>query len=125
MNRPIRLRFNLSRGKNFMKWKVMNTKTKEVYYYSPDEVQFELKNCKLVNNKNSATRIKNGHAKFVCSWVEAQEIYFTDKDILENNKLSYNPKVCENWTNFEKEDLDGKEIKSIVTKNNKVYLNEL
>jgi hypothetical protein len=95
--RRFRVRFNLGRGPNYMKWKVEGPHG--VSYHSPTDTQLLLKGCELKNNLKAAKRIHAGESKSVCAWVLCEQIYFIgarpcrDKSI----KISYNPKKNPHW----------------------------
>lgn len=128
-----RIRFNLGRGVNYMKWKVLNLKTKEVNYYSPDQFSFKLTNTKLCNRALSAKKIFDGHTKFVCSWIECETIEIVESEIiggyyisnlyLDENikvKINYNPKKHPFWANNNDENLDGVKHDTLYLINNEV-----
>ena len=56
MSTKIKVRFNLGRGKNYMKWKVQYP-SGNVEYFNPSDVQLILKNCQLKNNRKTAEKI--------------------------------------------------------------------
>jgi len=99
----VKIRFNLSSGKNFMKWKIEYPDgTKE--YLSPTECQLIMRNVLLKNYHTVATRIFEGGEKVVCAWLMCESIevireapfnQFDNKD--QSNKLNYNPRIAPNW----------------------------
>ena len=97
----IKVRFNLGRGKNYMKWKVQYT-TGEVDYFKPTEVQLIMKGCQLKNHKVVAQKIFDGGEKVVCAWVLCDEIEIRTKNFakidLICDRIKYNPRVRPNWT---------------------------
>jgi hypothetical protein len=100
MSKRIKVRFNLGRGKNYMKWKV-EYPNKVVEYLNPTEVQLVMKNCQLRNHKGVANKIFNGANKTVCAWVLCEQIEIVTKDFkhydILSRKLKYNPRVKPNW----------------------------
>jgi len=96
----IKVRFNLGRGANFMKWKVQYPNG-EVQYYAPSEVQLVMKMCQLRNHKGVAKKIFDGGEKVVCAWVLCDDIEIVTKDFkhydILSRKLKYNPRVKPNW----------------------------
>lgn len=118
--RKYKLRFNLGRGKNYMKWKITEPNG-NYYYLDPQEHQLKLYNCFLKNRKNAALKIYNGAHKTVCAWVEAENIEILNKPIkTSNNIISFNPRIEPNWV-IGGEDADGRIIDIIVTNNTKLY----
>lgn len=130
-----RIRFNLSRGVNYKKWKVLNVKTKQVDYYSPDQFSFKLTNTKLCNRAVSAKKIFDGHSKFVCSWIECETVevvecdniggfYMTNIYLDENImvKINYNPRKQPFWTNNLNDDLDGVKYNLLYLIDNQVFM---
>ena len=76
-----KVRFNLSRGENYMKWKVMYNNG-WVRYYHPSEVQLVLRKCILKNSKATAMKIFTGvTTKVVCAWVLCQELEIFNVDL--------------------------------------------
>jgi hypothetical protein len=96
----IKVRFNLGKGKNYLKWKVQYPNG-EVEYHSPSDVQLVMRNCQLRNHKGVAQKIFNGGEKVVCAWVLCEQI-----EIVKDNfayvdtiwdRIRYNPRVQPNW----------------------------
>ena len=96
----IKVRFNLGRGKNFMKWKVQYPNG-AVEYYAPSEVQLMMKGCQLRNHKGVAQKIFDGGEKVVCAWVLCDEIEVFNDSFLKLDtychRIKYNPRVQPNW----------------------------
>ncbi len=121
--KKIKVRFNLSRGKNFMKWKV-EYPNKTVEYYDPEQVQLILTNAQLRNYKKVAEKIYNGANKSVCAWVLCDSVEIKTTDFKELNdsfdRIKYNPRIKPNWT-INKEIVDNEFIELIISENNKLY----
>jgi hypothetical protein len=98
MRKTIKVRFNLSSGKNFMKWKVEHPNGM-VEYLSPDDVQLVMSGCVLKNHKKTATKIFEGFHKTVCAWILCDEItVLPETKIVDNTQqVKYNPRVQPNW----------------------------
>jgi hypothetical protein len=100
MSKRIKVRFNLGRGENYMKWKVEYTDG-TVSYYSPTDYQLIMKNCVAKNNKKTAEKIFNGEHKTVCAWIlcDSIDIKFDnfEQHDLGNPRLKYNPRVAPSW----------------------------
>lgn len=96
--KSIKVRFNLGRGKNYLKWKVTYPDG-EVTYYSPDEFQLVMTECTFKNHKKTAQKIYDGDNKTVCAWILCKDIkIYTGKPITdESNRVRYNPRVQPNW----------------------------
>lgn len=96
----IKVRFNLGKGANFMKWKVQYPNG-VVEYYSATDTQLVMKGCQLRNHKKTAEKIFNGGEKVVCAWVLCDEIEIRTKNFalwdLICDKIKYNPRVQPNW----------------------------
>ena len=84
MTKRIKVRFNLSAGKNYMKWKI-EYPDKSPEYYDPKEVQITMRGCQLRNQKTTARKIFDGAHKTVCAWVLCDRVY------IRSNKEHYNP----------------------------------
>lgn len=102
MSKRIKVRFNLGRGVNYLKWKVQYPDG-SVEYYKPTETQLVMSGCTLKNNKKTAEKIFNGQHKTVCAWILCDDIEirsssFNQYDGDPNNiSLSYNPKINPYW----------------------------
>ena len=120
----IKVRFNLSRGKNYMKWKIVYPDS-TIEYLSPDEVSLIMMKCKLSNNAKQAEKIFQGESKTVCAWVLCEEMKITgapQQDITETSRLRYNPRVKPCW-DYQDVNSDGKEFGCIESRGNRLYVN--
>ena len=120
----IKVRFNLSRGKNFMKWKIVYPDS-TCEYLNPNEVSLIMSRCKLSNNAKQAEKIFQGESKTVCAWVLCEEIRITgvpQKDITETSRLRYNPRVKPCW-DYQEVNSDGKDFDCIESRGNRLYVN--
>jgi hypothetical protein len=104
MVNKIKVRFNLGRGKNYLKWKVESKSGVEYYY--PTEVQLILHNCVLKNNRKMAEKIFNGMNKNVCAWIICDSITIKRENfnkVWVKDRLTYNPRKQPYWVfnNFE------------------------
>lgn len=124
--KKIKVRFNLGRGANFMKWKIHYTNgTSE--YHSPDEVQLTLSQCTLKNHKTIANKIFKEANKSVCAWVlcddiEIKKISFKQEDISKMTELKYNPRITPNWI-IENIIADEMNIEELTSIGRKLYIN--
>tara|TARA_R110000851_G_scaffold273073_2_gene425758 strand:+ start:101 stop:469 length:369 start_codon:yes stop_codon:yes gene_type:complete len=119
-----KVRFNLGRGKNFMKWKVENTTTKIIYYLDPNTISLTLIYCTLHNNKSQAKKIKLGSNKSVCAWVLCEVIKVNSPDEIKGDKVGYNPRNLPYWE-YKNKDVDGKFYKMLKTNSTNLYYDEL
>mgnify|MGYP000914467708 FL=1 len=121
-----KIRFNLGRGVNYKKWKIINP-DKSVTILDPNEYDLLLLNVKFYNNKKSSLEIYNGANKRVCSWIEAEEILTQVSSIPklvelnDSNQIRYNPREAPYWV-FKEENFDGKKLESVITSKNRVYV---
>lgn len=110
-----KIQLNLSRGENYMKWKI--TDRHGIHkYYDPSKVVLKLKECTLHNN------LKGGD-KFVVAWVEAEDVIVLHQRQLEMafEQVRYNPKVSPHWT-INDEVVDGQYFEVLVSINNELFL---
>jgi len=93
----IKVRFNLGKGKNYMKWKVQCGNRSE--YYNPSEYNLFLYGCQLKNNKKTAEKINQGANKSVCAWILCDNILLGNNVQLPagGTQVKYNPRVQPNW----------------------------
>lgn len=121
----IKVRFNLSAGKNFMKWKVEYPDRKPEYY-DPKEVQLVLGGCRLKNHRKTAEKIHQGANKTVCAWVLCEHIAIYKAGTLQTDELpqiKYNPRVRPNWM-WDDEVVDGYTLHTLVSDMNRLYYHE-
>jgi hypothetical protein len=115
MGKKIKVRFNLGRGQNYMKWKVEypNGWSK---YFSPTENQLILRGCQLKNSRTTAMKILRGEHKVVCAWVLCDEIDIIQENFIQDNlqQVKYNPRVLPYW-NKDGVDMDGSKINEMYT----------
>lgn len=122
--KKIKVRFNLSRGKNYMKWKVEFPGHKPVYY-DPNETQLRLVKCTLKNHKKTAEKIYQGASKTVCAWVlcEVLAVYPAKTTKTKNlEQIKYNPRIRPNWIWRDDVVVDGCYVREMVSDNNKLFL---
>ncbi len=122
--KSIKVRFNLGRGKNYMKWKIQHPDGK-IEYHSPTEVQLLMHDCILKNYKKTAQKIYDGGEKVVCAWVLCKRLAivksdrFTKAD-LDGERIRYNPRVTPNWI-LDGENVDGMSVDKLVSVDFGVY----
>ena len=114
-----KVRFNLGRGKRYLKWKIENLETKQSEYRCPKEVSLILKGCTLKNNKKAAEVIFSGKSKRVCSWVLCEEVIISEAKLIIafdmlSKDISYNPRVEPYWRE-DGENVDGKKYDELYT----------
>lgn len=116
MKKKIKVRFNLGRGKNYMKWKIEGPLGVE--YHSPTEVQLIMENCQLRNNRKVAEKIFNGMNKDVCAWIICDSIiirFERFEKVWVKNRLKYNPRKKPYWTDYKDNDVDNKKFDKVVS----------
>ena len=111
--KSIKVRFNLSRGVNYLKWKVEYPDGNVMYYY-PTGVQLIMGDCTLKNYKKVAEKIHNGANKSVCAWVLCKTLELKFDNFITDNttQIKFNPRVQPNWM-INGEVSDGKKLDSI------------
>ena len=123
MSKLNKVRFNLSRGENYMKWKVMYNDGR-VDYHHPAEVQINMFGCTLSNSRKTAEKIFTGETtKVVCAYVKCEDVQvITDNFKTESNtQIRYNPREMPFW-NIDGRDVDGSYHKELFTIDYKVFL---
>ena len=124
MQRPYKVRFNLGRGKNYMKWKVEGPDG--ITYYNPDEVQIHMHECQLKNQRKTAEKINEGANKTVCAWVRCVGVEIFPTDFLQLNEefdtqLKYNPRVLPYWFTGADHNADNMIVRRVVSFGKKLY----
>lgn len=124
MSKSIKVRFNLGRGKNYMKWKVQFPDG-EVLYYNPSEVQLVMSDCIFKNHKSTAQKIFDGGEKVVCAWVLCKDIKIFLSQVFkdESRRVRYNPRVQPNWI-FDGHIMDNDGVPRLHTIGFGVYITE-
>lgn len=117
-----KIRFNLGRGKNYMKWKVTYP-SGAVRYYEPSEYTLEMKICLLRNQKGTAKKIFEGANKTVCAWVQCEEFKAFKNPILRlylnSEKVSYNPRKAPHWV-YKNQDADNTIFDKLLTEDREI-----
>jgi hypothetical protein len=113
-----KVRFNLSRGKNYMKWKVQRPDG-TIEYHSPTDVQLVMRDCTLKNYKKAAQKIYDGGEKVVCAWVLCKRLAIVKSDRfiqadLDGERVRYNPRVTPHWM-LDGENVDGMSVDKLVS----------
>tara|TARA_R110000822_G_scaffold34517_1_gene98018 strand:+ start:1899 stop:2429 length:531 start_codon:yes stop_codon:yes gene_type:complete len=119
-----KIRFNLGRGENYLKWKVTSPNG-DVNYYEPNNVCLHMENCKLVNQQGTAKKIHDGANKTVCAWIESETVTILEPlNIAQGIKVSFNPRVQPNWV-CDGEIVDKGRFDVLYTHESGVYYNTL
>jgi hypothetical protein len=115
--KSIKVRFNLGRGKNYMKWKIQHPDGK-IEYHSPTEVQLLMHDCVLKNYKSVSQKIFEGGEKVVCAWVLCKSLAIKKSEFiqadLDGERIRYNPRVTPNWI-LDGENVDGMSVDKLVS----------
>jgi len=123
-DRPFKVRFHLGRGKDYMKWRLEDSKERKVEFLDPDSVQLVMTNCVLTNRSNRAKKIFSGEinkepiAFIQCAHVEKRKKF---EKIIPVGKLSYNPRKAPHWQDINGNDIDGHYFDKIITSGRSVY----
>jgi hypothetical protein len=94
------VRFNLGRGKNYMKWRVYDKEAQKAEYYDSEEFSLSMIDCRLINRRSTADKIYKGANKSVCAWIECREVQVYEcQPQLEEiaTEIKYNPRVKPYW----------------------------
>ena len=119
-----KVRFNLSKGVNYMKWKVTHPDG-EVEYLDPNKVRLTLKKCHLKNNPKAANKILAGANKTVCAWILCDEVIVEEPHggdpMEEGQRLRFNPRVAPNWM-FKETNVDLVKYHRIESRGSRLYI---
>tara|TARA_R110000772_G_scaffold30837_1_gene76612 strand:+ start:279 stop:665 length:387 start_codon:yes stop_codon:yes gene_type:complete len=123
-----KIRFNLGRGDNYRKWKVIDKTDNSFQILDPEKGSIIMNECRLINKKGGAKKIFNGKNKFVVAWVLCKSfdfiedsIFGLDYDPCVDAEVSFNPRVKPNWECFG-QDFDGTFHDTLYTVGNKVHI---
>lgn len=124
MSKSIKVRFNLGKGKNYMKWKVQHPDGSS-QYYNPNEFQLVMSDCTFKNHKSTAQKIFDGAHKTVCAWILCKDIVIRSTDFIkdESRRVRYNPRVQPNWI-FDGQIMDNDGAPKLHTIDYGVYITE-
>jgi hypothetical protein len=115
--KSIKVRFNLARGKNYMKWKIQFPDG-TIEYHSPSEVQLLMHECILKNYKSVSQKIFDGGEKVVCAWVLCKSLAIKHNKFIQadsdGERIRYNPRVTPHWM-LNGENVDNVSIDKIVS----------
>ena len=119
-----KVRFNLGRGKNYLKWKIEYSGG--VIYLSPDEVNLKMTNARLRNRKATADKINGGANKSVCSWILCDECEVLRSPnpyhaTSTSEQIRYNPRVKPFWMDDKENNIDGTSYDVLYTNGRKIY----
>lgn len=118
-----KVRFNLGRGKNYMKWKIQHPDG-TVEYHSPSDVQLLMHECTLKNHKSTAKKIFDGGEKVVCAWILCKSIAIISNEFIQadlsGERVRYNPRVTPHWM-LNGENVDGMSVDNLVSVDFGVY----
>ena len=121
--KSIKVRFNLGRGKNYMKWKIQHPDGK-IEYHSPTDVQLLMHDCVLKNYKTVSQKIFEGGNKTVCAWILCKSLVIKKSEFiqgdLDGERIRYNPRVTPNWM-LNDSNADGMSVDKLVSVDFGVY----
>jgi hypothetical protein len=119
-----KVRFNLGRGKNYLKWKIEHSEG--VVYLSPDEFNLKMTNARLRNRRSTANKIKDGANKSVCSWILCDECEVLSHPnpwhaTSDSKQVRYNPRINPFWMDENENNIDGTSYDVLYTNGRKIY----
>lgn len=122
-----KVRFNLSRGKNYMKWKVVSDEG--VSYIDPNSHSLRMMNAELKNHRATAQKILDGANKTVCAWIYCDSVHVISKInpiALERHfdRVMYNPRVHPHWYDSQSSNIDNKRYDVLLTASKSIYFLE-
>jgi len=121
--KSIKIRFNLGKGKNFMKWKIQHPDG-EIEYHSPADVQLLMHDCNLKNHKKTAQKIFDGGEKVVCAWILCKSLEIKTNDFIQadlfGERVRYNPRITPHWM-LNDENVDGLPVDKLISVDFGVY----
>jgi hypothetical protein len=116
-----KVRFNLSAGKNFQKWKIEGGPDGP-QYLDPEEVSIRMFNCSFRNHKGVAKKIFEGAHKTVCAWILCDQVVVYPRQLKETlQQAQYNPRKQPNWL-LDGEIIDGQSREACHTVGRKIFI---
>lgn len=122
--KSIKIRFNLGRGKNYLKWKIQYVDG-TIEYKSPTEFQLLMHGCTLKNHKKVAQKIFCGGEKVVCAWILCNSLEIKTRNFIQGDvsgeRVRYNPRFTPHWM-LNDLNVDGLIVDKLVTVDYGVYI---
>jgi hypothetical protein len=117
-----KIRFNLSRGANYMKWQITTSQNEKIYL--EPNTNIILKKCILKNYPKIAKKIYLGSNKTVCAWIQFEKFKQIESkfNFKLQNKITFNPKITPNWINSCNENIDNEQFEFIIIKNKCMFV---
>jgi len=122
MKRNFKIRFHLGQGENYMKWRVEDVTTKNVWFFEPSEFDAVIINAKLYNQKSAANKINQGSNKTVCAWIMAEDVVmYSTENIWMKGQVSYNPRLMPHWIDNNGNNVDKQEFAEMHIVERKIF----
>jgi len=122
MKRNFKVRFHLGQGENYMKWRVEDVTTKNVWFFEPSNFQALIVNGKLHNHPSTAMKINHGANKTVCAWIMAEDVILYPSDnLLMKGQVAYNPRLMPHWIDNNGNNADKKEFAEMHIVERKIF----
>lgn len=122
MKRNFKIRFHLGQGENYMKWRVEDVTTKNVWFFETSEFEAVIINGKLYNQKSAANKINQGSNKTVCAWIMAEDVVLYPTDNLwMRGQVAYNPRVMPHWIDNNGNNVDKQEFAEMHIVERKIF----
>lgn len=118
-----KVRFHLSRGKNYKHWQIttLGSKERSVTYLDPSLHNIVMHDCHLHNVPRVAQKVFTTQTRDVCGWVECKKIEITQKAPATGEMLIYDPKIKTNWFGEDGRNLDGTKWEVLFTHGKRVF----
>jgi hypothetical protein len=122
MKRNFKIRFHLGQGENYMKWRIEDVTTKNVWFFEPSEFEAVIINGKLYNQKSAANKINQGSNKTVCAWIMAEDVVmYSTENIWMKGQVSYNPRLMPHWIDNNGNNVDKQEFAEMHIVERKIF----
>jgi hypothetical protein len=122
MKRKFKIRFHLGAGENYMKWRIEDTTTKNVWFFEPEDFTAVIINGKLHNHPSTAKKINDGANKTVCAWIMAEDVVmYSNENMWMRGQVAYNPRVMPHWIDNNGNNVDKHEYAEMLIDNKKIY----
>lgn len=116
MKRNFKIRFHLGQGENYMKWRVEDVTTKNVWFFEPENFQAIIVNGKLHNHPSTAKK------KTFCAYIMAEDVVLYPTDNLwMRGQVAYNPRLMPHWIDNNGNNADKKEFAEMHIVERKIF----
>ena len=131
-----KVRFHLAEGENYKKWQITDTHFGRVMYFTPNNVELVMFNCRLMNQPGTAEKIYEGANKTVCAWVYCKDLMinlkrdirdfpavnagWSERNLEKVGAVAYDPRKAPYWRDENGNNIDKQKMSIIISEGRKL-----